>query len=137
MLLLVLDSFFAECSMTMAQSLQIIDISPFVTQSQRPMEAANHLNLCHVFEELSASQSRVIHEVRQAFETTGFLLIKNHGVPLSIPSAIQVAASAFFSNPDDIKKQCFVNRAQAYHKHIGWHQDKKLVQIVGTCFRTT
>ncbi|RHY24535.1 hypothetical protein DYB32_009654 [Aphanomyces invadans] len=54
---------------------------------------------------------QVAREVSHAFETKGFLLISDHGVDAGIVAAVETAALAFFALPDDVKKECFLNRA--------------------------
>jgi isopenicillin N synthase-like dioxygenase len=87
---------------TLSQLRQVIDIAPFVLKDD--WEHKPH-------HEITTMQSRIVAQVRQAVESIGFLLIANHGVPSTVVTAAKDAATAFFDQPDEIKRRCFINRA--------------------------
>ncbi len=59
--------------------------------------------------DLSAHQDSVVSSVRRACESSGFFLIRNHGVLQSVINASFAANAAFFAFPEEIKAKIKVN----------------------------
>jgi len=74
----------------------------------------------------SSSKAAVVEQVKRALETTGFFLVKNHGVPETlIDSAMMMQREFFHQNISE--KQKFAKRLDdTPHRTSGWFQNELL-----------
>lgn len=48
-------------------------------------------------------EAKFVQDLGQAYETVGFVSVKNHGIPLDVRDKFYDAVKAFFAMPDDVK----------------------------------